>query len=196
MTIYSLDVLLSLFGTSLLFHVQFKLLLPDLHIGFSRGRSGGLVFPSLSEFYGLMAFNCIRVPHLWVFPGGTNGKESTCQCKRHRDIGSIPGSEWSLGGRHSNPLQYSCLENPMDRGAWQTTVHRIANTCTQLKWLSPHARTPYLYPLICWWTFRLLPFLGYGKQCCNKHWGQYVFLSYGYMWYSHFRRQPGVSDGK
>ena len=50
MTIYSLDVLLFLFGTSLLLHVQFKLLLPDLHIGFSRGRSGGLVFPSLSEF--------------------------------------------------------------------------------------------------------------------------------------------------
>ena len=50
MTIYSLDMLLFLFGTSLLFHVQFYLLLPDLHIGFSRGRSGGLVFPSLSEF--------------------------------------------------------------------------------------------------------------------------------------------------
>ena len=49
MTIYSLDVLLFLFGTSLLFHVQFELLLPDLHTGFSRGRSGGLVFPSLSE---------------------------------------------------------------------------------------------------------------------------------------------------
>src|SRR5574340_744464 len=49
-TIYSLDVLLFLFGTSLLFHVQFYLLLPDLHIGFSRGRSDGLVFPSLSEF--------------------------------------------------------------------------------------------------------------------------------------------------
>ena len=49
MTIYSLDVLLFLFGTSLLFHVQFQLLLLDLHIGFSRGRSGGLVFPSLSE---------------------------------------------------------------------------------------------------------------------------------------------------
>ena len=47
MTIYSLDVLLFLFGTSLLFHVQFELLLPDLHTGFSRGRSGGLVFPSL-----------------------------------------------------------------------------------------------------------------------------------------------------
>ena len=50
MTIYSLDVLLFLFGTSLLFHVQFELLLPDLHTGFSRGRSGGLVLPSLSEF--------------------------------------------------------------------------------------------------------------------------------------------------
>ena len=47
MTIYSLDVLLFLFGTSLLFHVQ---LLPDIHTDFSRGRSGALVFPSLSEF--------------------------------------------------------------------------------------------------------------------------------------------------
>ena len=52
MTIYSLDILLFLFGTSLLFHVQFQLLLPDLHTDFSRGRSGGLVFPSLSEFSG------------------------------------------------------------------------------------------------------------------------------------------------
>ena len=50
MAIYSLDILLFLFGTSLLFHVQFSLLLPDLHTDFSRGRSGGLVFPSLSEF--------------------------------------------------------------------------------------------------------------------------------------------------
>ena len=50
MTIYSLDILLLLFGSSLLFHVQFSLLLPDLHIGFSRGRSRGLVFLSLSEF--------------------------------------------------------------------------------------------------------------------------------------------------
>ena len=50
MTIYSLDILLFLFGTSLFFHVQFELLLPDLHISFSRGRSGALVFPSLEEF--------------------------------------------------------------------------------------------------------------------------------------------------
>ena len=50
MIIYSLDVLLFLFVTSLLFPVQFLLLLPDLHTDISRGRSGGLVFPSLSEF--------------------------------------------------------------------------------------------------------------------------------------------------
>ena len=50
MTIYSFDVLLSLVGTSLLFQVQFELFLPDLHTDFSRGRSGDLIFPSLSEF--------------------------------------------------------------------------------------------------------------------------------------------------
>ena len=50
MTIYSLDILSFLFGTSLLFHVQFQLLLPDLHTDFSGGRSGGLVFTCLEEF--------------------------------------------------------------------------------------------------------------------------------------------------
>ena len=51
------------------------------------------------------------------FPGGTSSKEPACQC-RLKDTGSIPGSGGSLGGGHGNPLQYSCLENPMDRGAW------------------------------------------------------------------------------
>ena len=43
-----------------------------------------------------------------------------------RDAGSIPGVGRSPGGGHGNPLQYSCLENPMDRGAWWTTVHKVA----------------------------------------------------------------------
>ena len=43
-----------------------------------------------------------------------------------RDVGSVPGLSRSSGGGHGNPLQYSCLENPMDRGAWQSTVHRVA----------------------------------------------------------------------
>jgi len=47
-----------------------------------------------------------------------------------RDAGSIFGSARSLGGGHNNPLQYSCLENPMDRGAWQATVHRVAKSWT------------------------------------------------------------------
>ena len=42
-----------------------------------------------------------------------------------RDTGSIPGLGGSRGGGHGNPLQYSCLENPMDRGAWQATVHSV-----------------------------------------------------------------------
>ena len=45
-----------------------------------------------------------------------------------RDVGLIPGSGRSPGGQHGNSLQYSCLENPMDRGAWQVTVHRVAES--------------------------------------------------------------------
>ena len=50
-----------------------------------------------------------------------------------RDTGSIPGLEWYSGGEHVNPLQNSCLENPMDGGAWQATIHRVTQSWTQLK---------------------------------------------------------------
>ena len=46
------------------------------------------------------------------------------------DPGSIPGSGRSPGGLHGNPLQYSCLENPMDRGVWWATVHRVIKNQT------------------------------------------------------------------
>ena len=55
-----------------------------------------------------------------------------------RDSGSIPGLGRSPGGGHGNPLQYSCLENPMDRGAWWATVHGVAKIQTWLKQLSMH----------------------------------------------------------
>ena len=50
-----------------------------------------------------------------------------------RDTGSIPGSGRSPGGGHGNPLQYSCLEHPMDRGAWWATVYGVAKSLAQLK---------------------------------------------------------------
>ena len=53
-----------------------------------------------------------------------------------RNAGSIPGSGRSPGGGHSNPLQYSCLDNSMDNGAWQATVHRVAKSWTRLKQLN------------------------------------------------------------
>ena len=56
------------------------------------------------------------------FPGGSDGKESAYNA---RDPGSIPGSRRSPGEGNGSPLQYSCLENSTDRGAWQATVHGI-----------------------------------------------------------------------
>ena len=55
-----------------------------------------------------------------------------------RNVGSIPGSGRSPGGGHGNPLQYSCLENPMDKGAWWATVHPVTKSQTRLKRLSAH----------------------------------------------------------
>ena len=67
------------------------------------------------------------------FPSGTGGKEPACEtvflqvesAGDIREVGLIPGSGRSPGGEHGNPLQYSCLENPMDRGAWWGTVHGV-----------------------------------------------------------------------
>ena len=56
-----------------------------------------------------------------------------------RNAGSIPGQGRSSGGGHGNPLQYSCLENPMDQGAWWAMVHKVAKSWAQLKRLSIHA---------------------------------------------------------
>ena len=63
------------------------------------------------------------------FPGGLEVKASACNTG---DPGSIPGLGRSLGEGNGNPLQYSCLENPMDRGAWSATVHGVAKSRTRL----------------------------------------------------------------
>ena len=63
------------------------------------------------------------------FPGSLDGEESVCTAE---DTGSIPELERSPGGGNGNPLQYSCPENPMDRGALWATVHGVAKSWTQL----------------------------------------------------------------
>ena len=67
------------------------------------------------------------------FPSGAAVKQSTCNAGDAGDIGLIPGSGRAPGGEHGNPLQYSCLENPMDRGAWWATVRGTAKSWTWLR---------------------------------------------------------------
>ena len=71
-------------------------------------------------------------PHLKIgssFPGVSEVKASACKAE---DLGSIPGLGRSPGEGNGNPLQYSCLENPMDRGAWRATVHGVTESQTRL----------------------------------------------------------------
>ena len=63
------------------------------------------------------------------FPGGSDGKETACNAG---DPGSIPGLGRCPGEGNGNPLQYPCLGNCMDRGAWQATVHGVTKSRTQL----------------------------------------------------------------
>ena len=66
-------------------------------------------------------------------PQWFSSKESACNAGDAGDLGSIPESGRSPGKGHGNPLQYSCLESPMGRGAWRATVHRVAKSQTQLR---------------------------------------------------------------
>ena len=71
---------------------------------------------------------CITYVHAYVgFPGRSNSKEFACNAGY---LGLIPGLRKSLGEENGYPLQYSCLGNPMDRGAWQATVHGVAELNT------------------------------------------------------------------
>ena len=81
----------------------------------------------------LLCFPLSRTP--LGFPGGSDGKESDCNAGV---LGSIPGLGKSPRGGHGNPLQYSCLENPMDRGPWQATVHGVMKSQTQLSDFTLH----------------------------------------------------------
>ena len=79
----------------------------------------------------------------WGFPDGIVIKNPPANAGDIRDTSLIPQLGWSPGVGNGNPLQYSCLENSMDRGAWWATVHRVTRSWTPLKWLSMQACTPW-----------------------------------------------------
>ena len=151
MTVYSLDVLLSLFGTILLFHRDFP--------GGSEGKRLPTMWENKGSIPGLgrslgegngnpLQYFCPPPPkkglkEIFGFPGGSHGKVSVYNVG---DLGSLPQSGRSPGGGHGSPLQYSCLENPMDRGAWWATVHGAAKSQTQL---NMHAYYSQILQIFC-----------------------------------------------
>ena len=78
----------------------------------------------------LILRNKTEVSMLLSFPGGSAVKNLPASAGDKRDAGSTLGSGRFSGGGHGNPLQYSCLENPMDRGACTATVHGVAKSQT------------------------------------------------------------------
>ena len=102
---------------------------------------------------------CSFCPSKGGFPWWLSGKEPPANAGDRGDVGSFPGSGRVPGGRCENPLQYSCWENPMDRGAWWATVHRVAKSQTQLKRLSTYAQYVYFNPKLLVYCFPHLSLL-------------------------------------
>ena len=84
---------------------------------------------------------CISIPSIGVSWATLVTENTPASTEDLRDTGSIPGCGRSPGGGHGSPLQYSCLENPMDTGAWWATVYRVAKSQTWRKWPSTHTCT-------------------------------------------------------
>ena len=76
------------------------------------------------------------------------GKESACNAG---ELGLIPGLGRFPGEGNGNPLQHSCLENPMDRRAWRATIHRVAKSRTRLKWFSTAPHNLEIIQVVVWW---------------------------------------------
>ena len=75
-----------------------------------------------------MSIKIIKLLFLEWFPGGTAVKNPPANAGDARDLGSVPGLGRSPGDRNGKPHQYSCLGNPMDRGAWRATVHGVSKS--------------------------------------------------------------------
>ena len=90
--------------------------------------------------------------YIWASQVVLVAKNLPSNARDLRDTGSIPASGRSPGGGHGNPLEYFCPENPMDRGAWWATVHRVIKSQTRLKRLSKQA---YIHVCVCIWCLSL-----------------------------------------
>ena len=102
--------------------------LPDVQAGFRKAEEPEIKLPTFAGSWRKQGnFRKTSTSASLGFPGGSEGKASACNA---RDLGSIPGLGRSPGEGNGNALQYSCLGNPMDGGAWQATVHRVARSQT------------------------------------------------------------------
>ena len=118
-------------------------------------------------------------------PRWLSSKEIACNVGAAGDSGLIPDSGRSLGGGHGNPFQYSCLENPVDRGAWWATVPRVAESQARLKCPSMPARTAN-----SWWSVGLCPLCswpGYvyrhlGLKCWQNVVDSVIKLVFQWLW--------------
>ena len=94
-----------------------------------------MCFSSLN-YHWVLKEPCVVLSLGCLLPQWLSSKESTCDAGATEDAGSIPGLGGSPGQGHGNPLQYFCLENPKDRGAWRAIVYRVAESWTWLKQLN------------------------------------------------------------
>ena len=109
-------------------------------------------------------------------PGDASGKESASNAE---GLGSIPGLGRSPGGGHGNPLQLSCLENPLDRGAWRATFHGVIKSWTQLKRPSTRALNPFNESfLLAWQKARDCSFPSVCECCSDAQRGP---CTYGWL---------------
>ena len=139
--------------------------LPDVQAGFRKGRgtrdqisniTGSSKKQESSRKTSISAL--LTMPKPLEFPGSSEDKASTCHAG---DQGSIPGLGRSPGEGNGNPLQYSCLENPMDRGAWPATVHGVTKSQTRL---SKFTSLLHFKALTVWMTIN-----------CGKFWKRWEY---------------------
>ena len=129
--------------------------------------AAGVFYNSSSQSW--MILHTLR--DIWGSPDGAVVKNPPANAGDARDSGLIPGLGRFPGGGHSNPLQYSCLENLMDWGAWWTTVHRVPESWT---WLNTHTRTQGIiwscleicHNQMCWGEQCYWHLEGQDQGCC------------------------------